>query len=47
MTGELASVHANTTVDVPNASMPLVWDAVSSVPMVLGVGGMSAGEYLF
>ena len=46
MTGELASVHANTTVDVPNASMPLVWDAVSSVPMVLGVGGMSAGSVL-
>lgn len=46
MTGELASVHANTTVDVPNASMPLMWDAVSSVPMVLGVGGMSAGSVL-
>ena len=46
MTGELASVHANTTVDIPNASMPLMWDAVSSVPMVLGVGGMSAGSVL-
>lgn len=46
MTGELASVHANTTVDVPGASMPLVWDAVSSTPMVLGVGGMSAGSVL-
>lgn len=46
MTGELASVHANTTVDVPGSSMPLVWDAVSSVPMVLGVGGMSAGSVL-
>ncbi len=46
MTGELASVHASTTVDVPGASMPLVWDAVSSVPMVLGVGGMSAGSVL-
>ncbi len=46
MTGELASVHANTTVDVPNASMPLMWDAVSSMPMVLGAGGMSAGSVL-
>ncbi len=46
MTGELASVHASTTVDVPGASMPLVWDAVSSTPMVLGVGGMSAGSVL-
>lgn len=46
MTGELASVHANTTVGVPGTSMPLVWDAVSSVPMVLGVGGMSAGSVL-
>lgn len=46
MTGELASVYASTTVDVPGASMPLVWDAVSSTPMVLGVGGMSAGSVL-
>lgn len=46
MTGELASVHARTTVDAPGSSMPLVWDAVSSVPMVLGVGGMSAGSVL-
>lgn len=46
MTGELASVHASTTVGVPGTSMPLVWDAVSSVPMVLGVGGMSAGSVL-
>ena len=46
MTGELASVHTSTTVDAPGSSMPLVWDAVSSVPMVLGVGGMSAGSVL-
>ena len=46
MTGELASVHARTTVDAPGASMPLVWDAVSSTPMVLGAGGMSAGSVL-
>lgn len=46
MTGELASVHTNTTVDATGASMPLVWDAVSSTPMVLGVGGMSAGSVL-
>ena len=46
MTGELASVHASATVDAPGASMPLVWDAVSSTPMVLGVGGMSAGSVL-
>ena len=46
MTGELASVHASTTVDAPGASMPLAWDAVSSTPMVLGVGGMSAGSVL-
>lgn len=46
MTGELASVHASTTVGVPGTSMPLVWDAVSSTPMVLGVGGMSAGSVL-
>ncbi|WP_083321744.1 DUF6531 domain-containing protein [Rothia sp. HMSC061D12] len=46
MTGELASVNASATVDVPGASMPLVWDAVSSAPMVLGVGGMSAGSAL-
>lgn len=46
MTGELASVHPSTTVDVSGSSMPLMWDAVSSVPMVLGVGGMSAGSVL-
>ena len=46
MTGELASVYASTTVDAPGASMPLVWDAVSATPMVLGVGGMSAGSVL-
>lgn len=46
MTGEFASVHASTMVDAPNASMPLVWDAVSSTPIVLGVGGMSAGSVL-
>ena len=46
MTGELASVHTSTTVDAPGSSMPLVWDAVSSVPMVLGAGGMSAGSVL-
>ena len=46
MTGELASVHTSTAVDAPGSSMPLVWDAVSSVPMVLGVGGMSAGSVL-
>lgn len=46
MTGELASVHAVTTVDNHSVSMPLVWDAVSSMPMVLGAGGMSAGSVL-
>lgn len=46
MTGELASVYTSTTVDVPGASTPLAWDAVSSTPMVLGVGGMSAGSVL-
>ena len=46
MTGELASVHTGTTVDTLGSSMPLVWDAVSSVPMVLGVGGMSADSVL-
>lgn len=46
MTGELASVYTSTTVDAPGASMPLAWDAVSVTPMVLGVGGMSAGSVL-